>query len=127
MALEKARAHIERMYRGTLTIYGWELIEDPDTHISREQEVLKLEDQPCLLSHTSTSPATTAEGVPSVVKSTKIFVAPEINIPEGSRLVVTQDGVTNTYERSGAPAFYPTHQEITVNVMKKVNASESTV
>ena len=127
MALLNARPNIERMYRGLLTVYGWELVEDPDTHISRETEVVKVEDQPCFLSNTSSAPATTADGVPSVVKSTKIFLAPEIVIPEGSKLVVTQDGVTNTYERSGVPSVYPTHQEVTVNVMKKVDMNESQV
>jgi hypothetical protein len=60
--------------------------------------------------------------VPSVTKVTKIFVAPDIPIKEGSKLVVTQDGVTNTYERSGMPSVYPTHQEVTVNIIEKVNA-----
>lgn len=122
MGLINARPHIERMYRGTLTIHEWTLVTDPETHISSEVETIIVENQPCLLSNTSTAPTTSTEGVPSVTKSTKIFVAPDIPIREGSKLVVTQDGVTNTYERSGIPSVYPTHQEITVNVIEKVKA-----
>lgn len=122
MGLINARPHIERMYRGTLTIYEWTLVTDPLTHISSEVETITVENQPCMLSNTSTAPTTSTDGIPSVTKITKIFVAPDISIKEGSKLVVTQDGVTNTYERSGIPSVYPTHQEVTVNLMEKVNA-----
>lgn len=122
MGLINARPNIERMYRGTLTVHEWEVVNDPVTHITSEAEVVIVENQPCLLSNTSTAPTTSAEGVPSVTKITKIFVAPDIPIKDGSKLVVTQDGVTNTYERSGKPSVYPTHQEVTVNIIEKVNA-----
>lgn len=121
MGLIDARATIEKMYRGTLTIYEWSLVTDPLTHVSSETETIIVEDQPCLLSNTSTAPSSSADGIPSVIKTTKIFLAPDIPIKEGSKLVVTQDGVTNTYERSGIPSMYPTHQEVTVNVMEKVH------
>lgn len=121
MGLINARPNIERMYRGKLTIHEWALVTDPITHISSEVERITVADQPCLLSNTSTAPTTSSEGVPSVVKVTKIFVAPDIIIKEGSKLVVTQDGVTNTYERSGIPSVYPTHQEVSVNLMEKVS------
>lgn len=123
MGLIDARPIIERMYRGTLTVHEWTLATDPVTHITSEVESITVIDQPCLLSNTSTAPATSAEGVPSVTKSTKIFVAPDIEIKEGSKLVVTQDGITNTYERSGIPSVYPTHQEVSVNVMEKVHSN----
>lgn len=121
MGLIDARPNIERMYRGKLTIHEWSLVTDPTTHISSEVETITLEDQPCLLSNSSSAPTTSVDGVPSVAKITKIFLAPDIVVNEGSKLVVAQDGVTNTYERSGVPAIYPTHQEVTVNLMKKVN------
>lgn len=122
MGLIDARPHIERMYRGKLTIHEWTLVTDPVTHISSEVETITVEDQPCLLSNTSTAPTTSSDGVPSVTKVTKIFVAPDIIIKEGSKLVVTQDNITNTYERSGIPSVYPTHQEVSVNLMEKVHA-----
>lgn len=121
MGLINARPNIERMYRGTLTVHEWSVVTDPVTHVSYETEVVTVVDQPCMLSNTSTAPTTSAEGVPSVTKITKIFVAPDISIKEGSKLVVTQDGVTNTYERSGVPSVYPTHQEVSVNLIEKVN------
>ena len=122
MGLINARPNIERMYRGTLTVHEWTSVTDPITHITSEVEIPTIVDQPCMLSNTSTAPTTSAEGGPSATKVTKIFLAPDVPIKEGSKLVVTQDGVTNTYERSGIPAVYPTHQEVTVNIMEKVNA-----
>ncbi len=121
MGLINARPNIERMYRGTLTVHEWSVVTDPVTHVSYETEVVTVVDQPCMLSNTSAAPTSSAEGVPSVTKITKIFVAPDISIKEGSKLVVTQDGVTNTYERSGVPSVYPTHQEVSVNLIEKVN------
>jgi hypothetical protein len=122
MALVDARFPIEKLYRGTLTIHEWTLVTDPETHISSEVETIAVADQPCLLSNMSIAPASSTEGVPSVAKNTKIFVAPDIPIKEGSKLVVTQDGITNTYERSGIPSVYPSHQEVSVNLMEKVHS-----
>lgn len=122
MGLIDARPNIERMYRGKLTIHEWKLVTDPITHVSSEEELIVVEEQPCLLSNTSTAPTTSADGIPSVIKTTKIFVAPDIPIREGSKLVVTQDGITNTYERSAVPSVYPTHQEVSVNLMEKVHS-----
>lgn len=42
----------------------------------------------------------------------KLFMSPEIEIKPGAKITVTQAGVTETYECSGTPAVYETHQEI---------------
>ena len=47
-----------------------------------------------------------------VVTKIKLFIAPEINIMPGSKIVVTQRGRTTEYKNSGEPAIYETHQEI---------------
>ena len=44
----------------------------------------------------------------------KLFLAPEIVISSNSKIVVTQNGVTDEYSASGIPAIYSTHQEITL-------------
>ena len=41
----------------------------------------------------------------------KLFISSDIVIKSGSKLTVTQTGVTTAYTGSGVPAVYPTHQE----------------
>ena len=36
----------------------------------------------------------------------------ELDIPAGSKIVVTQEGRTNEYQKSGEPAVYSFHQEV---------------
>lgn len=56
--------------------------------------------------------ATTSQAV-------KLFIAPEIAVPEGSRIDVTQNGITTSYRQSGTPAVYSSHQEITLELYKR--------
>ena len=45
-------------------------------------------------------------------QSVKLFLAPEREVPPGSKITVTGRGVTRVYGRSGQPAVYGSHQEI---------------
>ena len=47
-----------------------------------------------------------------VITKVKLFIAPEINVMPGSKIVVTQKGRTTEYKNSGEPAIFDTHQEI---------------
>jgi len=42
-----------------------------------------------------------------------------VDIPEGSKITVTQNGVTHDYERSGKPAVYSCHQEVPLELFKE--------
>ena len=53
-----------------------------------------------------------------LVQTIKIFLAPEIRVQAGSKLTVTQNGVTTEYKSSGEPALYQTHQEIMLELFK---------
>lgn len=67
---------------------------------------------PCHLSYKSVESAGTDEDVATVQQAAKLFLAPEVSVPEGSKIVVTHRGVTSTYKQSGKPAVYPSRQEI---------------
>ena len=41
-----------------------------------------------------------------------LFISPEVYIPPGSMIEVTQNNVTRTYKHSGISAIYTNHQEI---------------
>lgn len=115
----KIRRLIEKTYIGTCTIseYGKAPASDGSTEF---QEVIVLENHPCRLSFSSSPPTNgnSDNTAQSLVQSTKIFISPDVNVKSGSKLVVTQNGVTKAYKGSGEPANYATHQEIIVDLFR---------
>ncbi len=55
----------------------------------------------------------------TIAQVTKLFIAPEINIKAGSKLVITHEGVTTEYIRSGVPAIHSNHQEVVIELFKE--------
>lgn len=119
-ALEKAkrqaRKAIESMYDGVCTISNYQNIEDPITFVTELKEVEVIKDQPCRLSYSSIPSTTQTDTINAVSQSIKLFIAPEVNIPAGSKIVVTQNGRTTVYKNSGQPAIHFTHQEINLEL-----------
>lgn len=59
------------------------------------------------------------ESVAKTSQIIKLFMSPEIEIKPGAKITVTQAGVTETYECSGTPAVYETHQEIILKLAER--------
>lgn len=115
----KIRQLIEKTYIGTCTISEYRKVPVGDGS-TEFQEIVVLENQPCRLSFSS-SPSTNGNSdntAQSVIQTTKVFISPDINIKSGSKLTVTQNGITKAYKNSGEPAIYATHQEIIVDLFK---------
>mgnify|MGYP006968219271 CR=1 FL=1 len=74
---------------------------------------------PCRISFKTISKVSEQDGAFKTVQEIKLFCAPEIEIVEGSRLVITQNDKTNTYEKSGTPAMYTYHQEIILSLVEE--------
>jgi len=111
-ALEKAREMIESTYIGTVSISEYQKVKDPTTKLTTSKEVTVLENQPCRLSFESISVAVQSESAATTAQTTKLFIAPDVTVNAGSKMTVTQNGITTAYTRSGEPAVYHTHQEI---------------
>lgn len=94
-------------------------VKDPDTKVTRQEEVLVQEGIPCHLSYSSAVPAAGSSTAASVVQSIKLFLAPEPVIPPGSRIEVTQQGRTENYDQSGQAAVYSSHQEILLELWRE--------
>ena len=116
-AVVKAIKAIESLYDGRCTVTEHQKVKKPNKSTGFE-EVVVLEDEPCRLSFNSTPNANQTDTAASITQTTKVFLAPDITIKPGSKLTITQNGVTNDYESSGEPAHYPTHQEIVVVLFK---------
>lgn len=113
----KVRKALEKGYVGTFTVTERQKYTKPN-HSTGFREVKVVTDQPCRLSFT-TSPSTGNGVVAETAQTVKLFLAPEVKVREGSRITVTQNGVTTDYKRSGTPAVYDTHQEIVLELFDK--------
>ncbi len=117
-AKKAARKAIESTYSGQCTIKERRDIKDEKTKISRKSEISVVEDQPCRLSFEKIAAAVQTETAAAISQGIKLFLAPEITVKPGSKIVVTQAGVTGEYQLSGAAAVYETHQEIMLELFK---------
>lgn len=113
------RQVIEQTYTGLFSVTKQENVKDPETKLSKKQEIVVFEDEPCNLAFEGNTPVAMSGGAPQVIQSIKLFTAPELVIIPGSKITVTQDGVTTEYKGSGKPSVYPTHQEVSLELLKE--------
>lgn len=113
------RKAIESLYVGSCTVIERQSIKDPITHVTTQKEVTVLDNQPCKLSFERVTSANQTSVAAIVTQSTKLFIAPEIDIKPGSKIVVTQRGRTESYSRSGQPAYFSSHQEIQLELFER--------
>lgn len=113
------RKAIQSLYRGTCTVKVWEEYKDPITKITTPQEVTKFENEPCKLSYVNHTTTANPTGGPAVITQTiKLSLAPELEVPPGSKIIVTQDDKTTEFARSGEPEVHMDHQHITLELFK---------
>lgn len=123
-ALESARKQhrkaIELLYEHTCTVIEYKKVKDPITKTTNSKEVIVLEDQPCKISYSTVKSATETENATMLQQVVKLFIAPEIVIKEGSKLVVIDknNNKTESYKNSGVPAIFSSHQEIVLELFK---------
>lgn len=121
-ALEKAekaaKKAIESTYKGIMTVIEYKKVKDPITALTSYKEVVVSENQPCSLSFESITAAVQTETVATISQAVKLFLSPDVSIKVGSKIIVTQSGITAEYSNSGVPAIYPTHQEIILKLFE---------
>lgn len=115
---DKARTALESTYTGVCSVYEYGETTDPETHITTHGEKKVLENIPCRLSFSRIEAAENSGGAATAAQSVKLFISPDVSIKSGSKISVTQNGVTTEYASSGVPAVYPTHQEIMLELFR---------
>ena len=115
--MNRARQAIESRYNGICTVYEYMSVKDEVTKLTEQKEVATLENQPCKLSYEKIN-ATDTNGAAIQSMGTKLFISPEVEIKPGSKVVVTQNGVTTEFSNSGKPAIYTNHQEIMLKLFE---------
>lgn len=118
-AVRAARKAIESTYEGVLMVTEHQKILDEKTKLTNYQDVTIIENQPCHLSFETLKSAFQSESAAVVTQTIKLFVSPDVVIKPGSKITVTQAGVTTDYTCSGIPAVYETHQEIILELFKR--------
>lgn len=105
------RNAIESLYEGVCTICEYTAVKDTTTKITTKQEVVVQSNIPCRLSYRYGRSAAQNDAA-SITQQIELFLAPEITVKAGSKIIVTQNGRTTAYKNSGQPAVYTSHQQI---------------
>ena len=115
---------LKLMWKDKCTIKVTDRIIDDDG-ISSIGWVTLVEDEPCKLSFFNNTnkngSGTGVENATALFQQTKLFIRPDLDIPEGSRITVIthENEKTLYYEASGIPQIFTNHQEILVEAVKK--------
>ena len=118
-AWKQARKAVESRYRGLCDILEKRKVKDEVTKATVLRDTAVLSNQPCRLSYSSSGTANQTDTVSNIEQTIKLFIAPEIKIAPGSKLRITQNGITTDYISSGVPAVYETHQEVSLELEKE--------
>lgn len=112
-------AAIKSLWRGKCTV----TVRNNDTTDENTGRVIVGEvdtytNEPCRISFDTVNATQPENNAANIVQSITLYIDREVVIPEGSKITVTQNGVTAVYEKSGKPAVYSTHQEIPLEIFK---------
>lgn len=113
-----ARKAIESTYAGTCTIIEHQEKTDAESHITDFEDVTVVLNQPCKLSFEKINTVVQTETAANISQAVKLFLAPEVKVNGGSKIIVEQDGMKNEYSASGEPAIYKSHQEIILELFR---------
>lgn len=110
-------AALRRLWTDVCTIETTQTVEDPVTHIATPKRVVVAEAIPCRLSYETVSASAVPDPASAVVQSVKVFLAPDMPVPAGSRLTITRPGHDPvSYRSSGKPAIHANHQEVRLEI-----------
>jgi hypothetical protein len=113
------RAALEKLWKGLCTITVRQGSKNQINKRTEFTETIVYENQPCKLSFERITSTNENNNAVLVIQGAKLFIAPEINIPAGSKITVTQNNKTNVYEKSGEPAIFTNHQEVPLELFKR--------
>lgn len=110
---------IKSLWRGkcTVTVRSYDTA-DENTGRAVVSEVDTYKNEPCRISFDTVKATQPESNAAAISQSTTLFIDRSVVIPEGSKITVTQNGITGEYEKSGKPAVYSTHQEIPLELFK---------
>lgn len=116
--VKRVRKAVESTFDGVCSIFEYKTVQDADG-ISRQREEEVYSRIPCKLSYELNYPLRQTDAAAVISQRVKLFIAPEIDVKNGSKIVVEQFGKKVEYGFSGEAAVYPTHREIRLSPFVK--------
>lgn len=110
---------LKRLWDGLCDVYVYKEGVDEATGRTIQKAELTVKGEPCRVSYSTLSATTPTSEAFDVGQVIKLFIAKDVDIPEGSKLVITQEGRTEAYRRAGKAAVYSVHQEIVLELEKE--------
>ncbi|MCM1440358.1 MAG: hypothetical protein NC131_14310 [Roseburia sp.] len=110
---------LRKLWVGRCDLFVRETSVNPANGRNEPTEVQKLVGEPCRLSFSNITSTTEQDSAARIQQVVKLFISKEVEVPPGSKIVVTQNGVTQVFTHSGEPAVYSTHQEIVLETFKE--------
>lgn len=110
---------IQILWAGRAAITVWEGVLDERTGRTEPVERVTVSGLPCRLSFSTASSTQADAEAAGVAQAVTLYTAPDVEIPEGSKVTVTQNGVTQDYARSGTSAVYTHHQEVPLELFRR--------
>ena len=103
---------IQSLWDGRATITVREGVLDERTGRTEPVERVTASELPCRISFATVKSTEPDEEAARVAQTVTLYIDPDLVIPEGAKITVTQNQVTTDYERSGKAAVYTDHQEV---------------
>ena len=112
MVTDAYRKAIQSLWTGKATITVREGKVNETNGRTEPVERVTASDLACRISFATIKGTEPDEEAARVAQTVTLHIDPSVEIPEGSKITVTQNGVTSDYERSGKAAVYTCHQEV---------------
>jgi hypothetical protein len=114
--LRSAKEAARMLYTGSATVYNYAYAKN-EHGVDVKQEYIVFKDIPCRLSYDRKA-VNSQDTVGDEVQDITMFCDPEYDIPAGSKIVITQAGVTRKFKCSSPAAVYESHQEVELTVYR---------
>ncbi len=109
---------VQSLWTGRATVTVQKGVLDPATGRIEQVEQVTVEGIPCRVSYRTVKPTAPEDEAAQMVQTVTLYIDPAVDIPEGSKVTVTQNGVTRDYARSGTAAVYSCHQEVPLELFR---------
>lgn len=110
---------VQSLWQGRATVTVLEGKLNPSNGRTEPQEKVLFNAVPCRISQNTVVSTEPIESAARVTQGVTLYIDPSVEIPEGSKVTVVQNGVTRDYARSGKPAVYSCHQEVPLELFKE--------
>lgn len=108
--LRMAETAVKSLWKDKMTVTEHQPYKKPDkTTAFRDVDVIT--DEPCKIIFKTVNAVDQQEAA-RLAQSVELLCDKSLEIKEGSKIVITHEGRTTSYQRSGMPAVYSVHQEI---------------